>query len=91
MNYVALQYSLRHFRIAVMPDLGNLEGFNIQCLYHLPQRIDCPGNYVEPTIVTGLSHDAPVVLRETFAPVLYVIKFNVSLAIQSCAMAAFLE
>ncbi|XP_043833210.1 alpha-aminoadipic semialdehyde dehydrogenase isoform X1 [Dromiciops gliroides] len=35
-----------------------------------------PGNYVEPTIVTGLDHDAPVVQRETFAPILYVLKFK---------------
>ena len=33
-----------------------------------------PGNYVEPTIVTGLSHDADVVQRETFAPIVYVLK-----------------
>lgn len=36
--------------------------------------IDRPGNYVEPTIITGLSHDAPVVLRETFVPIVYVLK-----------------
>ncbi|CAI4229182.1 unnamed protein product [Auanema sp. JU1783] len=34
------------------------------------------GNYVLPTIVTGLAHDAPVILRETFAPILYVLKFK---------------
>lgn len=33
-----------------------------------------PGNYVEPTIITGLSHDAAVVTRETFAPIVYVLK-----------------
>ena len=33
-----------------------------------------PGNYVEPTIVTGLAHDAPIVLEETFAPIVYVLK-----------------
>lgn len=38
--------------------------------------IDRPGNYVEPTIVTGLSHDADIVHRETFAPIVYVLKFN---------------
>lgn len=27
-----------------------------------------------PTIVTGLQHDSPVVLRETFAPIVYVLK-----------------
>jgi len=29
---------------------------------------------VEPTIITGLAHDAPVVLRETFAPIVYILK-----------------
>jgi len=32
------------------------------------------GNFVEPTIITGLSHDSPVVHRETFAPIVYVLK-----------------
>ncbi|XP_064545964.1 putative aldehyde dehydrogenase family 7 member A1 homolog [Drosophila montana] len=32
------------------------------------------GHYVEPTIITGLSHDASVVHRETFAPIVYVLK-----------------
>jgi len=36
--------------------------------------MDGPGNYVEPTIVTGLAHDAPIVLEETFAPIVYVLK-----------------
>jgi len=36
--------------------------------------IDRPGNYVEPTIVTGLAHDAEIVHRETFAPIVYVLK-----------------
>ncbi|XP_078009224.1 alpha-aminoadipic semialdehyde dehydrogenase isoform X2 [Phascolarctos cinereus] len=40
------------------------------------KTIDRPGNYVEPTIVTGLDHDASVVHRETFAPILYVLKFK---------------
>lgn len=39
--------------------------------------MDHPGNYVEPTIVTGLVHDAPIVHKETFAPILYVFKFKV--------------
>ncbi|KAK6023702.1 hypothetical protein OSTOST_10503, partial [Ostertagia ostertagi] len=34
------------------------------------------GNFVLPTIITGLPHDSPIVLRETFAPILYVIKVN---------------
>lgn len=36
--------------------------------------LDRPGNYVEPTIVTGLAHDAEIVHRETFAPIVYVLK-----------------
>merc|ERR1711970_1451541 len=32
------------------------------------------GNYVEPTIITGLPHDSPVVHRETFAPIVYILK-----------------
>ncbi|EEC11990.1 aldehyde dehydrogenase, putative [Ixodes scapularis] len=38
------------------------------------KRMDGPGHFVEPTIVTGLAHDAPVVHRETFAPIVYVLK-----------------
>lgn len=41
------------------------------------QVMDRPGNYVEPTIFTGLAHDAPIVQTETFVPILYVIKFKV--------------
>jgi len=36
--------------------------------------LDRAGFYVEPAVVTGLAADAPVVARETFAPVLYVLK-----------------
>ena len=43
----------------------------------LPKRIERPGHYVEPTIVTGLPHDSPLVHRETFAPIVYVLKFKV--------------
>jgi len=32
------------------------------------------GNFVLPTIITGLKHDDEVVLRETFAPIAYAIK-----------------
>ncbi|QQP36683.1 Aldehyde dehydrogenase 7 family_ member A1like, partial [Caligus rogercresseyi] len=35
---------------------------------------DRVGNYVEPTIISGLPHDSPVVLRETFAPIVYILK-----------------
>ena len=36
-----------------------------------------PGNFVEPTIISGLSHEAEVVHRETFAPIVYVLKTKV--------------
>ncbi|QDH70465.1 L-piperidine-6-carboxylate dehydrogenase [Marilutibacter alkalisoli] len=39
-------------------------------------KLDRPGNFVLPTIVTGLSNDAEIVQHETFAPILYVMKFS---------------
>ncbi|KAJ1876680.1 Alpha-aminoadipic semialdehyde dehydrogenase [Coemansia sp. RSA 1722] len=36
---------------------------------------DRPGNFVEPT-VTSISHDAPVVQREIFAPILHTIRYT---------------
>ena len=38
--------------------------------------IDGKGYFVLPTIVTGLSNDAPIVQHETFAPILYVMPFR---------------
>ena len=38
--------------------------------------IDRPGNFVLPTIITGLSNDAEIVQHETFAPILYVMKYR---------------
>ncbi|RDZ27988.1 L-piperidine-6-carboxylate dehydrogenase [Lysobacter silvisoli] len=40
------------------------------------ERIDRKGNFVLPAIVTGLGNDAEVVQTETFAPILYVMKFK---------------
>jgi aldehyde dehydrogenase (NAD+) len=37
---------------------------------------DRPGNFVLPTIVTGLANSDEVVQTETFAPILYVMKFK---------------
>ncbi|MBA2238298.1 MAG: aldehyde dehydrogenase family protein [Lysobacter sp.] len=37
---------------------------------------DRKGNFVLPTIITGLSNDAEVVQTETFAPILYVMKYS---------------
>jgi aldehyde dehydrogenase (NAD+) len=39
-------------------------------------RIKQPGFYVEPTIVTGLENTAPIVQEETFAPILYLMKYK---------------
>ncbi|XP_054713553.1 alpha-aminoadipic semialdehyde dehydrogenase-like [Uloborus diversus] len=36
--------------------------------------LDRPGHFVEPTIITGLSHDAEVVLKESFVPIVYILK-----------------
>lgn len=36
--------------------------------------IDRPGYFIEPTIVSGLTHDAEIVKRETFVPIVYVFK-----------------
>ena len=33
---------------------------------------------MEPTIVTGLPHNSDLVMRETFAPILYVVPCDVS-------------
>ncbi len=38
--------------------------------------IDRPGNFVLPTIITGLDNSAEVVQHETFAPIMYVMKFK---------------
>ncbi len=38
--------------------------------------IDRPGNFVLPAIVTGLTNDAEIVQHETFAPILYVMKYK---------------
>jgi aldehyde dehydrogenase (NAD+) len=39
-------------------------------------KIEGKGNYVLPTIITGLKGDEAVVQHETFAPILYVLKFR---------------
>lgn len=39
------------------------------------KRIQRPGNFVEPTIITGLAHNCPIVQEETFAPIVYALKF----------------
>jgi len=37
---------------------------------------DRPGNFVLPTLITGLTNEAEVVQTETFAPILYVMPFK---------------
>ncbi len=39
-------------------------------------KLERPGNYVRPTLITGLKPDAEVVRHETFAPILYVLPFD---------------
>uniref|UniRef100_T1JGM2 aldehyde dehydrogenase (NAD(+)) n=1 Tax=Strigamia maritima TaxID=126957 RepID=T1JGM2_STRMM len=38
--------------------------------------IEGPGNFVEPTIISGLKHDSQNVHHETFAPIVYAMKFS---------------
>lgn len=37
---------------------------------------DRKGNFVLPTIVTGLKHNDDLILRETFVPIVYVLKIS---------------
>lgn len=38
------------------------------------KKIDREGNFVEPTIISSLPHDANIVHKETFAPIVYILK-----------------
>ena len=40
------------------------------------KRIDRPGYFVEPTIITGVKGDWPCAQHETFAPILYIIEYD---------------
>ena len=40
------------------------------------EKLDRKGNFVLPTIITGLTNDAEIIQTETFAPILYVMKFS---------------
>lgn len=45
--------------------------------------IDRAGYFVEPTIITNLAHNAAIIKKETFAPIVYVLKAkNLDEAIQ---------
>uniref|UniRef100_A0A6G1SPQ4 aldehyde dehydrogenase (NAD(+)) n=1 Tax=Aceria tosichella TaxID=561515 RepID=A0A6G1SPQ4_9ACAR len=49
------------------------------CVITGGEHVQVPGgsaNYVRPTIVTGLPHNIPLVMRETFVPIVYAIKFT---------------
>ncbi|XP_053678878.1 putative aldehyde dehydrogenase family 7 member A1 homolog [Anopheles nili] len=48
-------------------------GGKIECGGKVLER---PGFFVEPTIISNLPHNASVVKRETFAPIVYVFKTN---------------
>ncbi|MGE5171641.1 MAG: aldehyde dehydrogenase family protein [Rudaea sp.] len=45
-------------------------------IVHGGRPIEREGNYVEPTIVAGLANSHPLVQRETFAPILYVLQYD---------------
>ncbi|XP_052867040.1 putative aldehyde dehydrogenase family 7 member A1 homolog isoform X2 [Anopheles cruzii] len=47
------------------------QGGVVECGGRVLERAGC---FVEPTIISGLAHNAPVVLRETFAPIVYLFK-----------------
>jgi len=63
---------------AVEATRGKEQGKNIVCCDIRNQVVEVPGNFVEPTIVTGLRHDAAIIQCETFAPIVYFLKAKVS-------------
>lgn len=40
------------------------------------KKVDRPGYYVEPTIITNLKVDNEVVKNETFAPIVYIFEYD---------------
>ncbi len=64
-------HAVAGFRAAL--DEARAAGGVIACGGGVP---DGPGHWVQPTIVTGVAPEAPVVQRETFAPILYVLPFD---------------
>ncbi|KAB0370418.1 hypothetical protein FD755_018380 [Muntiacus reevesi] len=71
-------YGPLHTKQAVSMFLGAVEEAKKEggTIVYGGKVMDLPGNYAEPTIVTGLDHDASIVHTETFAPILYVFKFK---------------
>ncbi|XP_058064237.1 putative aldehyde dehydrogenase family 7 member A1 homolog [Anopheles bellator] len=63
------QRAVEGYRAAVAEAVQ--QGGRIECGGRVLERAGC---FVEPTIISGLAHDAPVVLRETFAPIVYLFK-----------------
>lgn len=47
------------------------EGGKVECG---GKKMNRDGFFVEPTIITNLPHNSPVVKKETFAPIVYVLK-----------------
>jgi aldehyde dehydrogenase family 7 protein A1 len=68
-----------HFKQSVDMYLKGVEEIKKQggqILYGGKKVEGMEGNFVYPTIVAGISHDAPIVKTEIFAPILYVFKFK---------------
>ena len=63
--------AVAQFRTAI--EEARAAGGRIVCGGHVRSG---PGHFVEPTIVSDVPHDAAVVQRETFAPILYVLPFD---------------
>ncbi|XP_004526815.1 putative aldehyde dehydrogenase family 7 member A1 homolog [Ceratitis capitata] len=63
------QQNIEHYKAAIAEavKLGGKIAFG-------GKVIQSDGFYTEPTIITDLPHDSPVVHRETFAPIVYVLK-----------------
>lgn len=68
------KYRPRSFPLT--PSIRKTKCFHSSYFISLLKVMDRPGNYVEPTIVTGLAHNASIAHTETFAPILYVFKFK---------------
>ena len=57
--------------------LAQVEGQGGKIFYGGKVYGERKGNFVQPTIVTELQHNSPLVHQETFAPILYVLKCQV--------------
>jgi hypothetical protein len=64
--------------VFVVSSSNELVDFDADCIIIVCRLLMDPGFYVEPTIVVDLPHDAAVVHRETFAPIVYLLKAKVS-------------